>query len=191
MTTTSFASPSTQTTTGDWEIDPAHTTLGFAARHAMVTTVRGRFQAFSGQLHLDADDPSRSTAEVTIDASSIATGNEQRDAHLRTNDFLDVPTYPTITFRSTRAAAGADPETYTMWGELTIRGVSKEVQLDLVHEGTAVDPFGNVRAGFTGSTTINRKDWGVSWNAALEAGGFLVSDKVQITLDVSAIKQSG
>ncbi|MCA1824967.1 MAG: YceI family protein [Frankia sp.] len=191
MTTSTLASQSTQTTTGDWEIDPTHTTLGFAARHAMVTTVRGRFQAFSGQLHLDGDDPSRSTAEVTIDASSIDTGNEQRDAHLRTNDFLDAPTYPTITFRSTRAAGAGDPGNYTMWGELTIRGVSKEVQLDLVHEGTAVDPFGNVRAGFTGSTTINRKDWGVSWNAALEAGGFLVSDKVQITLDVSAIKQTG
>jgi polyisoprenoid-binding protein YceI len=175
--------------TGTWDIDPAHTRLGFAARHAMVATVRGGFDVFSGTIVLDHANPSASSAEVEVDAASISTGNEQRDQHLRSADFLDVESYPKITFRST-SAEQVDADTYTMVGDLTIKDRSHPVTLELDFQGSSTDPFGNVRAGFEGRTTINRKDWGLTWNVAIEGGGILVGEKVKLELDVSAIKRA-
>jgi polyisoprenoid-binding protein YceI len=173
--------------TGDYQLDPAHTRLGFVARHAMVTKVRGQFNEFDGSIHIDADDPSRSTAEIRIVAASITTNNEQRDGHLKNADFFDVETYPEITFTSTSAERLSDDE-YRLVGDLTIKGVTKPVTVDLEYSGSAKDPFGNLRAGFEGKAEVNRKDWGVTWNAALETGGFLVGDKIKLELDVSAVK---
>lgn len=176
-----------ETLTGTYNLDPAHTRLGFVARHAMVTKVRGQFTDFSGTLNIDADDPTRSSAEVTIQADSVATGNPDRDNHLRNNDFFDAPAYPTWTFKSTKAEQ-VDDETYRLTGDLTIKGVTKPITLDFEFTGAAKDPWGNTRLGFEGRTTINRKDWGVEFNVALEAGGVLVSDKITIEIDVAAVK---
>jgi polyisoprenoid-binding protein YceI len=184
-----MSAPTTVDLTGTWDIDPAHTRLGFAARHAMVATVRGGFDVFSGSIVIDHKNPSASSAEVEINAASISTGNEQRDGHLKSPDFLDVEQYPTITFRST-SAEEIDSETYKMVGDLTIKGQSHPVTLELDYQGTNGDPFGNTRAGFEGKTTINRKDWGLSWNVAIEGGGILVGEKVKLELDVSAIKRA-
>jgi len=175
--------------TGTYDIDPAHTRLGFAARHAMVATVRGNFGVFSGVIHIDHADPTRSSAEVHIDAASLTTGNEQRDGHLRSPDFLDVEKYPELVFRSTHAEVVSADE-FKLHGELTVRGESHPVVLDLEFQGSSPDPFGNQRAGFEGRTTINRKDWGLTWNVAIEGGGILVGDKVKLELDVSAIKRA-
>lgn len=173
---------------GTYDLDPAHTQISFAARHAMVATVRGRFRDFSGVLDLDGADPSRSSAEVTIQTASIDSGVEQRDAHLRSPDFLDVENYPTMTFRSSRTEVNGDE--YKLHGDLTIKGVSKPVELDIDYNGTATDPYGSLRVGFDGRTTINRKDWGLGWNVALETGGILVGEKVKIELDISAIRRT-
>ncbi|HYT09409.1 MAG TPA: YceI family protein [Mycobacteriales bacterium] len=183
-----MSQPTTLDLTGTWDLDPAHTRLGFAARHAMVATVRGNFHVFSGVIHLDHADPSKSSAEVDIDAASISTSNDQRDAHLKSADFLDVEKYPTITFRSSRAEV-VDDENYKLYGDLVVRDQARPVVLNLEFQGSAVDPFGNTRAGFEGKTTVNRKDWGLTWNVAIEGGGILVGDKVKIELDVSAIKR--
>jgi polyisoprenoid-binding protein YceI len=174
---------------GDWDLDPSHTGLRFSARHAMVATVRGGFKAFSGSLHFDADDVAKSTAEVTIDATSIDTGTDGRDEHLRSADFFDVEKYPTISFSTTRVEQ-IDDENFRLIGDLTIREVSKEVSIKVEFLGLSPDPWGNTRAGFEGKGEILRKDWGLEWNAALETGGVLVSDKVKITLDVSAVKRA-
>ncbi len=173
--------------TGDYQIDPAHTRIGFSTRHAMVTTVRGSFGEFEGTAHLDEADPSKSSAKITIKAASVTTGQEQRDAHLRTGDFFDVETYPEITFVST-AAEKIDDETYKLTGDLKIRDVEKPLTVEFTYNGSAKDPFGNVRAGFDGRATLNRKDFGLTWNAALETGGFLVSDKIKLEFDVAAVK---
>ena len=177
------------TRTGTWQVDPTHSSLDFTVRHAMVAKVRGRFTDFTGTLRLDEERPENSSAEVSVELASVDTGNAQRDEHLRTSDFFEVEKHPTMTFVSTGATVrGADE--YTLTGDLTIHGVTKPVKFDVSLQGTAVDPFGNERIGFEGTTTINRKDWGLTWNAPLEAGaGVLVSDKVTITLDVSAIRQ--
>jgi polyisoprenoid-binding protein YceI len=175
--------------TGTWDIDPTHTRIGFAVRHAMVATVKGNFAVFSGVLHLDHAEPSKSSAEVEIDAASINTGSQQRDDHLRSPDFLDVANFPRITFTSTSAEVKDDDE-YLLHGDLTIHGVSKPVTLELEFVGNSVDPYGNTRSGFEGKTTINRKDWGLNWNVALEAGGIMVGDKVKLELDVAAIKRA-
>jgi polyisoprenoid-binding protein YceI len=175
--------------TGTYDIDPGHSSLEFAAKHAMVATVRGRFSDFSGVLHLDGTDPSKSTAEVAIKVDSIDSRSDQRDEHLRSADFFDVAKHPEITFRSTRAAAGKDDGEYVLWGDLTIKGVTREVELTLGYTGTAQDPWGKTRVGFEGRTTVNRKDWGLSWNVALEAGGLLVSEKVKLTFDIAAVKR--
>ena len=174
---------------GDWDLDPAHTGLRFAARHAMVATVRGSFKAFSGSLHFDADDAAKATAEVSIDTASIDTGNDGRDDHLKSGDFLEVEKFPTITFATTRVEQ-IDDETFTLVGNLTIREVSKEVSLTVETLGLSPDPWGNTRAGFEGKGEISRKEWGLEWNAALETGGVLISDKVKLTLDVSAVKRA-
>jgi polyisoprenoid-binding protein YceI len=176
-----------QDLTGDYQLDPAHTRLGLVARHAMVTKVRGVFKQFDSSIHLDASDPTKSSAEVTIQVNSVDTGQEKRDAHLRTNDFFDVPTSPTMTFTST-SVERIDDEKFRLTGDLTIKDVTKPVTIEFEYAGSAKVPFGNLRAGFEGRTTINRKDWGVNWNAALETGGFLVSDKIVLDLDVSAVK---
>jgi polyisoprenoid-binding protein YceI len=175
--------------TGDYDLDPAHTRIGFAARHAMVATVHGRFGIWSGNVHVDGADPTKSTAEILIDASSIDTGNDQRDGHLRSPDFLDVANNPTITFRSTRVVP-VDADTFRMTGDLTIRNVTHPVTIELEYQGAATDPFGNFRVGFEGKGVINRKDWGLIWNATLETGGVLVGDKVKLEFDLSAIKKA-
>jgi polyisoprenoid-binding protein YceI len=189
MTTTD--GPSTATgpaeLTGTYALDAAHTRIGFVARHAMVTKVRGSFNEFEGTVVLDGADPSRSSARVTIKAESIDTRNAQRDAHLRSNDFLDMAAHPEITFVST-AARLVDDTTFELTGDLTVKGVTREVTIPFSYEGTAKDPFGNVRVGFEGSTAINRKDFGVTYNAALETGGVLVSDRIVLEFEVSAVK---
>lgn len=175
--------------TGTYALDTAHTRLGFVARHAMVTKVRGAFNEFEGAASIDGDNPANSTVTVTIDVASIDTRNGQRDEHLRGNDFLDVPNHPKITFVSTSVQhlGGND---FEVTGDLTIRGVTKQVVLPLEFQGSAKDPFGNIRVGFEGSIAINRSDYGVTWNAALETGGVLVSDKIVLEFEISAVKSA-
>jgi polyisoprenoid-binding protein YceI len=173
--------------TGTYAIDPSHSRIGFVARHAMVTKVRGSFNEFSGTGYFDAEDPTKTHVELTIKADSIDTRNADRDGHLRSNDFFDMATYPEITFRST-SVRSLDGERYEVTGDLTIKGVTKSIVVDFEYLGTAVDPFGNERVGFEGKATVNRRDWGVNWNAALDAGGVLVSEKVTLEFEVSAIR---
>jgi polyisoprenoid-binding protein YceI len=174
--------------TGDWTIDPAHTRIGFSARHAMVTTVRGQFKEFEGTAHIDGANPAGSTVSVTIKGESIDTGNADRDGHLRSGDFFENETYPDITFVSTKVER--DGSDWAVTGDLTIKGVSKPVTVVFEPTGSAQDPYGNIRAGFEGAATLNRKDWGLTYNAALETGGVLISDKVKLEFDVSAIKNA-
>jgi polyisoprenoid-binding protein YceI len=172
---------------GTYILDPAHTRIGFVARHAMVTKVRGQFNDFEGSGDVDPSDFTKSTVTVTIQAASIDTRNEQRDAHLRSNDFLAMEEYPQITFTST-GVQQSGPTSVELTGDLTIRGVTNTVTIPFEFEGAATDPYGNLRIGFEGSVVINRKDYGVTWNVALETGGVLVSDKVTLEFEVSAIK---
>ncbi|MER7584721.1 YceI family protein [Kitasatospora sp. NPDC097691] len=174
--------------TGDYVLDPTHTRIGFVARHAMVTKVRGAFHKFEGTAHLDGADPTRSTAQLVIKAESIDTGVEQRDQHLRTNDFLDAPNFPDITFRTSSIEARSETE-YRVTGDLTIKETTRPVAIDFEYTGNAVDPYGNLRVGLEGSVTISRKEYGVTWNAALEGGGVLVGDKVVLEFDISAVRQ--
>jgi polyisoprenoid-binding protein YceI len=173
--------------TGTYALDVSHSRLGFVARHAMVTKVRGAFNDFEGTATIDGDDPSRSSVNVTIKVDSIDTRNKQRDDHIRTNDFLDIENYPTITFASTSIEHDGGDD-FQVTGDLTIRGVTKAVTIPLEFQGVVKDPWGNDRVGFEGSVVINRKDWGVNWNAALEAGGVLVSEKVTLEFEISAVK---
>jgi polyisoprenoid-binding protein YceI len=175
--------------TGTYALDPTHTRIGFVARHAMVTKVRGTFNDFRGTIRIDGENPSSSSAEVTIEARSIDTRNEDRDGHLRSNDFFDMEHHPQISFVTT-AIEQLDDTRYEVTGELTIKGTTRSVTLDVEYHGTATDPFGNERIGFEGSTTVNRKDFGVSWNAALDSGGVMVGEKVTLELEVSAIRES-
>jgi polyisoprenoid-binding protein YceI len=172
--------------TGAYRLDPAHSRLGFAVRYA-VTKVHGRFEAFEGQAHLDASDPTTSTVEITIDTTSVRTNNPDRDAHLQSADFFDVERHPTISFRSTTVAALADGR-FRVTGDLTIKGVSRPVDLDLAYTGSAVDPYSQLRVGIEGSGSLKRSQWDLTWNAPLEAGGLLLSDTIDLELDVSAIK---
>lgn len=183
-----MTSPTLTDLSGTYVLDTAHTLIGFVARHAMVTKVRGSFDTFEGSVVLDGSDFTKSHAELTIQAASINTHNEQRDAHLRSNDFLAPDDFPQLTFAST-AVQPTGPTSVDVTGDLTIRGVTKSVTIPFEFEGAATDPFGNQRIGFEGSLVINRKDYGVNWNAALEAGGVLVSEKVTLEFEVSAIKQ--
>jgi polyisoprenoid-binding protein YceI len=173
--------------TGTYAIDPTHSRIGFVARHAMVTKVRGSFNEFEGTGYLDAENPADSHLQLTIQAASIDTRNADRDGHLKSNDFFDMEAHPEITFAST-AVEQVDAENYRVTGDLTIKGVTKPVTVDVEYTGSAVDPFQNQRIGFEGRTTVNRKDWGVNWNAALDAGGVLVSEKVTLEFEVSAIR---
>ncbi len=180
MTTATTTAPS-----GTYALDLTHSRLGFTARHAMVTKVRGAFEDFTGTASIDFDDPSRSAAEVTFQIASINTGQKQRDEHLRTNDFFDATTHPTGHFVSTSVVG--DSERVEMTGDLTLKGVTRPVTISWESTGTAKDPFGNTRAGFEGRATISRKDWGIEYNAALETGGVLIGDKIVLELDVSAV----
>jgi polyisoprenoid-binding protein YceI len=172
---------------GDYTIDPSHSRIGFVARHAMVAKVRGAFNDFEGSFHFDPADPAGSSAKVVIQAKSIDTRNEQRDAHLRSNDFFSMDEYPEIVFEST-SAEKVDDEHFKLNGDLTIKGVVRPVSIDFEYSGSVIDPWGKQRLGFEGSTTVNRKDWGVNWNVALEAGGVLVSEKVTLELEIAAVK---
>ncbi|KQX79921.1 YceI family protein [Streptomyces sp. Root1310] len=175
--------------TGDYTIDPAHSTFGFVARHAMVTNVKGKFNDFTGSLHLDGTEPSKSSATIDITMESIDTGSADRDGHLKSADFFKTDEFPTMTFRSTSAEAlGGDD--YRITGDLTILGVTKPLSIDLEFNGAAKDPFGNERVGFEGKAEILRSAWGLTWNAALETGGVLVSDKIKLNFDISAIKNA-
>ena len=173
--------------TGEYNLDLSHSRIGFSARHAMVTKVRGSFKEFEGTARLDAIDPSQSTVQVVIKAASIDTGNADRDNHLRSNDFFDMETHPEILFASTSVEDLGD-RSYRVTGDLSIKGVTKPVAIDFEYTGNAVDPYNNVRVGLEGSVTVNRKDWGITWNAPLEAGGILVSEKVTLEFDISAVK---
>ncbi|MBF9071692.1 YceI family protein [Streptacidiphilus fuscans] len=174
--------------TGSYTIDPAHSRIGFVARHAMVTKVRGSFNSFDGKVEVDADQPERSSVDLTIDVDSIDTRNADRDGHLRTNEFLDVAAHPTITFRST--SAFLDGDKLDLVGDLTVRGVTQNVTIPFSFEGSAKDPFGNHRLGFEGEHTISRKDFGITWNAALETGGVLVGDKIVLEFEISLVKNA-
>lgn len=171
---------------GEYTIDSSHSRLGFSARHAMVTTVRGQFDTFEGTAHVDTATPASSSVTVTIQTASIDTSSEDRDNHLRSADFFDADKHPTITFTST--SVERDGTDWEVTGDLTIKGVAKPVTIVFEETGSAQDPFGNTRIGFEGATTINRKDWDLTWNAALETGGVLVSEKIKLEFDISAIK---
>ncbi|MBD9726832.1 YceI family protein [Streptomyces caniscabiei] len=187
--TVSAVNPDLAALTGDYAIDASHTTIGFTARHAMVTNVKGSFLDFSGSLHLDGTDPSRSTASIDVKMESIDTGNADRDGHLKSADFFKTEEFPTMTFRSTEAEAlGGDD--YRITGDLSILGTTKPLTIDLEFNGAAKDPFGNERVGFEGKAEILRSEWGLTWNAALETGGVLVSDKIKLTFDISAIRNA-
>ncbi|MGW0085146.1 YceI family protein [Streptomyces sp. NPDC003393] len=175
--------------TGEYTIDPAHSTLGFVARHAMVTNVKGKFNDFAGTLNLDGTDPSASTASIDVTMDSIDTGSPDRDGHLKSSDFFKTDEFPKMTFRSTKAEAlGGDD--YRITGDLTVLGVTRPLTIDLEFNGAAKDPFGNERVGFEGKAEILRSEWGLTWNAALETGGVLVSDKIKLNFDISAIRKA-
>jgi polyisoprenoid-binding protein YceI len=172
---------------GTWSIDPVHSEVGFAARHMMVSKVRGKFRTFSGQLVTGAD-PLDSSVTAEIDMASIDTGHDQRDAHIRSADFFEVETYPTMTYRSTGVRRHGDG--YILDGKLTLKGVTRDVPLTLELNGFGPDPYGGTRAGFTATAEINRRDFGVNFSAVMETGGAVVSDKVTIQLEIEAVLQS-
>lgn len=169
-----------------WEIDNAHSGVNFTVRHMVITKVRGHFARWSGTIESHDGKPDNSSVEVTIDASSIETGVADRDAHLKSADFLDVARYPAITFRSRRSEK-VDGEHLRVIGDLTIRDVTREVALDVEYAGRGKDPWGNERAGFSARTSINRSDFGVTWNQLLETGGMLVSDRIDVELEIEAV----
>ncbi|MGX1881459.1 YceI family protein [Streptomyces sp. NPDC055287] len=188
-TATLEVDPALAALTGDYTIDPAHSSIGFTVRHAMVTNVRGSFADHEGTLTLNGSDPSRSAAAIDVRIESIDTGIGDRDGHLRSGDFFNAEQFPLMTFRSTSAEQlGGDD--YRIVGDLTIKDVTKPLAIDLEFNGSATDVYGNERVGFEGSAEILRSDWGLTWNAALETGGVMVSDKVKLTFDISAIKSA-
>ncbi|MBI4539592.1 MAG: YceI family protein [Gemmatimonadetes bacterium] len=170
-----------------WQIDSAHTNVEFAVKHMMIAKTKGRFAGVSGTLVLDEEDLARSEVDVTIDAASIDTRQEQREEHLRSPDFLDAASYPAITFRSRRIEAVEDGR-FRVVGDLTIRGVTREAVLDATYEGRVRDPWGNERTGFSAETVIDRRDFGLTWNQVLEAGGVAVGNRIEISLQVEALK---
>ena len=183
---TTVAAPARKTT---WAIDPVHSNVEFAVRHLMITTVKGRFADVRGTVVLDDERPDASSADITIGVASIDTREAQRDAHLKSPDFFDAETYPTITFRS-RTVRDYTPGGFTLVGDLTIHGTTREVALEVTAEGRSPDPWGGQRAGFTATTRIKRSEFGLTWNQLLETGGLAVSDDVRITLDVQLIAQA-
>ncbi|MGW6735683.1 YceI family protein [Streptomyces sp. NPDC055013] len=184
-----MANPDLTALTGEYTIDAAHSTIGFTVRHAMVTNVKGKFLDFSGSLQLDGADPAASKASIDVKMDSIDTGSADRDGHLKSADFFKIEEFPTMTFRSTKAESlGGDD--YRITGDLEILGTTKPLTIDLEFNGAAKDPFGNERVGFEGKAEILRSEWGLTWNAALETGGVLVSDKIKLHFDISAIKNA-
>lgn len=174
------------TAAGTWNIDPAHTSINFVVRHAMISKVRGSFNEFAGSFTIDGANIAASSASLTIQAASIDTGNADRDGHLTSPDFLDIATFPTLSFTSTSVATKGDDILLT--GDLTIRGVTKPVTIEFEYHGTQVDPWGNTKVGFEGKAEISRKDFDLTWNAVLEGGGVLVGDTVKLEFDVQAAK---
>jgi polyisoprenoid-binding protein YceI len=172
-----------------WSIDPAHSHVEFAVKHLMIATVKGRFGVVHGTVQTDDADPARGIAEIEIDVDSIDTREPKRDAHLRSADFFDVEKYPKITFRSSRIT-DVSGDRFKLSGDLTIHGVTREVTLDVTSEGRGRDPWGGERAGFSATTKIKRGDFGLTWNQALETGGFVVSDEVKVSLDIELVKAS-
>jgi len=172
-----------------WTLDKAHTSIGFTAKHMMITTVRGSFSNFDGTVNIDEQHPQNSSVEVTVQLDSISTNESKRDAHLRSADFFDVESNPTMTFKSTRIEE-TDPEHFKLHGDLTIKGVTKPIVLNVTKEGEAKSPFGGSRVfAFSAESTINRKDWGLGWNVALEAGGWLVSEQIKIVVEAEVVEQ--
>ena len=171
-------------TPGTWSIDPTHSAVSFTVRHLMISKVRGSFQKFAGTITIDAD-VAKSTVEATVDVTSVSTNDETRDNHLRTNDFFDVANHPTWTLKST--GLRPDGDDWTLTADLTVRGVTKSVEFEVEFEGATTDPWGNRRLGFSAEAEINRKDWGVEYNAPLEAGGVLIGEKVKLSLDIEAV----
>lgn len=188
MSTTPSSTTATtpdQVPSGTWTIDPGHTSVAFVARHMMVSKVRGTFSEFTARIEV-AEDPLASSLSAEVQMASIDTGNPDRDNHLRTNDFFDIEHHPTMSLRST--GFGRQGDDYVMHADLTIRGVTRPVDFDLEFGGTGQDPWGGTRAGFTATATVNRKDFGIEWNTALETGGVLVGDKVKIELEVQIVR---
>lgn len=190
MTTTTHHAPAVQAGTAVWNIDPTHTHAEFGVRHLMISTVKGHFSDVAGTVVVEDGDPTTAQIDVTIDVASIDTRVAQRDQHLRSADFFDADHFPTITFRSTqveRTAVNEGDERYHVVGDLTIRGTTRPVTLDVHWLGGVRDPWGNERAGYTATARINRKDFGLNWNQALETGGFVVGDEVKIDLEVELV----
>jgi polyisoprenoid-binding protein YceI len=172
-----------------WQIDAAHTTVEFAVRHLMISTVKGRFAGVQGTVTMPEEDPARARVEVTIDAASITTGNEQRDQHLRSPDFLDVARFPTLTFRSTKVEPmGSDQ--FRLTGDLTIKGITRPVELVVTREGVVTDPWGGYRAGFTATGRLRRSDFGITWNQVIETGGVVVGDEVKLSIEVELVREA-
>jgi polyisoprenoid-binding protein YceI len=171
-----------------WQIDSSHTSVEFTVRHMMISNVKGQFQKTTGTITANGNDPASAKIDVTIDASSVDTRVERRDAHLKSPDFLDVAKFPTITFKSTKVEA-AGPNKWTMTGDLTIHGVTRPVVLDVEGSGSPIQVMGHTRAGASATTKIKRSDFGLTWNKALETGGVLVGDDIAISIDLEAVKQ--
>jgi polyisoprenoid-binding protein YceI len=185
-----MSSTTTATQRTTWTIDPAHTLVEFSAKHMMITTVKGRFSDVKGTITIDEAQPDRSTAEATIDAKSIDTRSEDRDKHLRSPEFLDAAQFGTVTFKSRRiqGASNQQGKSFKVTGDLTIHGVAREITLDTTYEGRGKDPWGGERVSFSADTKIDRRDYGLIWNAALETGGVLVSNDIKIHIEVQAVR---
>ena len=185
MTTATTTTPSSVTT---WSIDASHTEVGFAVRHLMISTVRGRFAGVAGSVSLDEGNPRSATVDVTIDVNSIDTRQEQRDAHLRSSDFFDVAQFPTMHFVGSKIEGDITGD-FTIGGELTIRGVTRPITLEATSEGRGPDPWGSERAGFSAKGKVSRSEFGLTWNQVLEAGGVTVGDEIKISIDVELVRQ--
>lgn len=172
-----------------WQIDSSHSQINFSVRHMMIAKVRGSFENFSGTVNFDEENPTNTTVDVAVDLASISTRDEQRDGHLKSPDFFDVENYPTMKFVSTRVEQ-VDAHNGRLYGQLTIKDVTKEVVLDVEYAGIAKSPWGTISAGFSATSSLNRKDWGLNWNQALETGGVLVGDKINIEIELELVKQT-
>lgn len=177
-----------QTSTSTWAIDSVHSIAEFAAKHMMVSTVKGRFRTLEGTIHIDEANPINSSVTASIETASIDTGDERRDGHLRSDDFFNAERFPKITFQSTKVEK-VDEEHWKITGDLTIRDVTKPVVLDTEFEGQIKDAYGKQRAAFSAETTINRKEFGLNWNGVLEAGGVVVGDRIRVMLNIAAVRQ--
>ncbi|MFZ1399427.1 MAG: YceI family protein [Candidatus Promineifilaceae bacterium] len=172
-----------------WQIDSSHSHVNFTARHMMISKVRGAFEKFSGTVNFDEANPTNTTVNIEVDLSSINTRDAQRDGHLQSPDFFDVANYPTMKFVSTRVEQ-VDANNGRLFGQLTIKDVTKEVVLDVAYAGVAKSPWGTESAGFSASGNLNRKDWGLTWNQTLETGGVLVGDKINLEIELELVKQA-